>query len=228
MRNMAAKTEIPDLPAISTIALEAMSGSSADPFSIIDETYRIVWSNCDTPDNRLTGAICHERLMGKNVPCVDCPVRDAFSSGKPVVNERWFETEGGTPKCYEVRGYPVSDRRSGMRYVLKIGRDITSSKRGTRTRDAYLDDLETALAQLSEPSKPDEYERQDLCPATPLTPRESQVLRLIATGLSNVQIAAVLSLSPHTVKSHVVHIFNKLGVNDRTQAAVLAARMELI
>ena len=62
----------------------------------------------------------------------------------------------------------------------------------------------------------------------PLTGRESQVLRLIAGGLSNIEIAEVLSLSPHTVKSHVIHIFNKLGANDRTEAAIIAARLKLI
>ena len=63
---------------------------------------------------------------------------------------------------------------------------------------------------------------------SPLTGRESQVLRLIAGGLSNIEIAEVLSLSPHTVKSHVIHIFNKLGANDRTEAAIIAARLKLI
>jgi DNA-binding NarL/FixJ family response regulator len=52
-----------------------------------------------------------------------------------------------------------------------------------------------------------------------LSPREIQVLRLIKEGASNPEISAALNISPHTVKSHVVHIFNKLNENDRTQAA---------
>jgi DNA-binding CsgD family transcriptional regulator/ArsR family metal-binding transcriptional regulator len=61
-------------------------------------------------------------------------------------------------------------------------------------------------------------------PQTPhdLTPREVQVLKLVAEGASNPEISARLRISPHTVKSHIIHIFNKLGVNDRTQAAVWA------
>jgi DNA-binding CsgD family transcriptional regulator/ArsR family metal-binding transcriptional regulator len=58
----------------------------------------------------------------------------------------------------------------------------------------------------------------------PLTGREVEVLRYITAGATNTEIAENLSISPHTVKSHVVHIFNKLGVNDRTQAAVWATR----
>lgn len=61
-----------------------------------------------------------------------------------------------------------------------------------------------------------------------LTPREVEVLTLLGRGFTNPQIAAALGVSPHTVKSHVIHLFNKLGVNDRTQAAVWAARRKII
>jgi len=61
-----------------------------------------------------------------------------------------------------------------------------------------------------------------------LTGREVEVLRLMAEGFTNPEISEILSISHHTVKSHVVHIFNKLGVNDRTQAAVWAARNRMI
>ena len=62
----------------------------------------------------------------------------------------------------------------------------------------------------------------------PLTDREQEVLRLLATGLRNRDIAAVLFVAESTIKTHVEHIIWKLGVSDRVQAAVWAARHGMV
>ena len=62
----------------------------------------------------------------------------------------------------------------------------------------------------------------------PLTQRESEVLRQLAYGLTNKEIANTLHISYETVKEHVQHILRKIGVSDRTQAAVWAVRKELV
>jgi DNA-binding NarL/FixJ family response regulator len=62
----------------------------------------------------------------------------------------------------------------------------------------------------------------------PLTQRESEVLRQLANGLTNKEIANTLNISYETVKEHVQHILRKIGVSDRTQAAVWAVRKGLV
>jgi len=62
----------------------------------------------------------------------------------------------------------------------------------------------------------------------PLTQRESEVLGQLANGLTNKEIAVALGISYETVKEHVQHILHKIGVSDRTQAAVWAVRNGLV
>ncbi|GIP38400.1 DNA-binding response regulator [Paenibacillus sp. J31TS4] len=61
-------------------------------------------------------------------------------------------------------------------------------------------------------------------PAEELTRREREVLRLIATGCSNKEIGAELGITEKTVKTHVSHLLDKLGLADRTQAAIFAVK----
>jgi DNA-binding NarL/FixJ family response regulator len=61
-----------------------------------------------------------------------------------------------------------------------------------------------------------------------LTQRENEILKQLATGMTNKEIAGKLNISYETVKEHVQHILRKIGVTDRTQAAVWAVRKELV
>lgn len=104
------------------------------------------------------------------------------------------------------------------------------------TRDTLLQAIRTAAAGENVWTR-DELRRVTGALATPrlnadvevpLTQRESEVLRQLAYGLTNKEIAQALHISYETVKEHVQHILRKVGVSDRTQAAVWAVRKGLV
>jgi two-component system, NarL family, response regulator LiaR len=105
-------------------------------------------------------------------------------------------------------------------YLLKTASadDVIAAVRDAAAGTASLSpELLTRLTQaLRRPPPPD--------PLRPLSPREREVLRLIARGHSNRQIAKDLAIGEQTVKTHVRGILTKLGLQDRVQAAIFALR----
>ncbi len=65
-------------------------------------------------------------------------------------------------------------------------------------------------------------------PPAPLTPRETEVLSLIATGCNRREIAGHLGISPHTVAEYTKHIYEKLNIGSRAEAALAASRLGLV
>ncbi|MEV4181946.1 response regulator transcription factor [Streptosporangium canum] len=104
---------------------------------------------------------------------------------------------------------------------------LVAAVRLVRSGDALLSP--TITRRLIERFAPRDEAKADLHrDLSGLTPRELEVLRLLATGLSNAELAARLTLSATTVKTHVARILSKLGLRDRVQAVVLAYETGLI
>jgi len=109
-------------------------------------------------------------------------------------------------------------------YLLKSARssEIIGAIRAVHSGDSVLDPVVTQkllqrVAGLTTGTSKAEKKEQ-------LSQREHEVLRLAAKGMSNKDIAVVLSLSVRTVKAHLTNIFNKLGVSSRTEAIIKGLR----
>jgi DNA-binding NarL/FixJ family response regulator len=122
---------------------------------------------------------------------------------------------------------------------------LQAGARGYLTKDAGAEQIRAALEQVAagEAAIDPAVQRQLItavrrgeAPACPdgdelpdgLTPREAEVLELIAAGLSNGEIADRLVVSGATVKSHVNHLFAKIGARDRAQAVAYAYQHDLV
>jgi NarL family two-component system response regulator LiaR len=109
-------------------------------------------------------------------------------------------------------------------YLLKNvqPKELARAVRAAHNGEALIDPMIAArlVEALAQPAGEE--------PRDELTPREREVLELIGKGLSNKRIALELGVSEKTVKTHVGHLLAKLGVTDRTQAALHAVRTGLL
>jgi two-component system, NarL family, response regulator YdfI len=117
--------------------------------------------------------------------------------------------------------------RAGVRAVLPreapTGQIVAALNAAALGLLALLPDEIPALAQVSSPAAPEVGEF-----AEALTPREREVLQMLAAGLANKEIAARLNISDHTAKFHVAAILGKLGAATRTEAVTIGIRRGLI
>ncbi len=197
--------------------------------NVIDRNFRIVWHNVVPGESRKIGQFCYEFYQKRNEPCKKCPVAIVFDSGKECILERrrFERLPDGRHRWGEIRAYPVPGPHGPAEFCITIGFDITEKKLHEEKRQKYINGLKGKLKGIAESFSGSISTRHEGIQIR-LTRRQSAVLKLMSEGFSNTEISKILSLSPNTVKSHVTHLFNKLGVDDRTQATALAIRLRLI
>jgi two-component system, NarL family, nitrate/nitrite response regulator NarL len=123
------------------------------------------------------------------------------------------------------------EARARLRSRLPEGIEVVGEARTLREAREHWTDVDAWLiapARSAARSPADEVEGYEPAAVEPLTPREIDVLELLAQGLPNKAIAARLGISDQTVKFHVATICGKLGASNRTDAAHRALRLGLI
>jgi len=143
-----------------------------------------------------------------------------------MIRERYPKVGAIMLTAYDDRQFVVEAVRAGARgYVLKA-RDAEHLIQTVRlvAGGNMVIDPQLVVALAEELSQAKERDRK----AETLTAREIEVLQLLAFGHTNRDIAEKLFISPDTVKTHLEHIFEKLGASDRTAAVAEALRRRLI
>ncbi len=118
--------------------------------------------------------------------------------------------------------FPVYDQDGNVVQTVSFDIDSDRLQQKMTLKEARIQDLQLRLASF-EKDRHANIEAANAALPAPLTKREMEVLRLITQGSTNKEISVILQISHHTVKSHVIHIFNKIGVNDRAQASAWGA-----
>ncbi len=212
----------------------ALFSSIRAPFGIFTRDFRIVWINksmgmihqCN-PDT-VIGEFCYEALKGCDHVCDACFLKEVIVNGRTRVVERSMDFPDGKRRWGEVHAYPVRDADKNVSAVIIIVFETTAGKNALQRQKDYTDFLENRLSGQKKGAAKVKLNNGDIALSVKLSRRETDVLRLITEGYTNTQISDLLDISINTVKSYVNGLFNKLGVNDRTQAAVLATRNRII
>jgi DNA-binding NarL/FixJ family response regulator len=147
------------------------------------------------------------------------------------LHERWPEARVIILTTFDDDEYVFEGLRAGARgYLLKdvSGHDLADAVRTVAAGGALIEPsvarkVVAEFARMAPPVRP-----ADAGLAEPLSEREEEILRLVARGLSNREIADRLCLAPGTVKNYVTTILQKLGARDRTQAALRARELGLL
>jgi PAS domain S-box-containing protein len=212
----------------------ALFSSIRTPFGVFDKDCRIVWLNkamaaihrCDP--ERAIGTLCSDSLRCGDQKCDDCFLRQVLAQGKTKIVEAWADFPDGQRRWGEVHAYPVRGQDKSISAVIVLIFDTTGRRKALQRQKEYSGFLEQQLNEKGNGTKKVNRGGEDDGISVKLSRRENDVLRLVTEGYTNSQISELLHISANTVKTHVNSLFNKLGVNDRTQAAVMAARNNLI
>jgi DNA-binding CsgD family transcriptional regulator len=160
------------------------------------------------------------------VPCSpDCVIRDARwpVAVSPVHRAPSPARDFGTSPALTDLAWATVQVRTALEEMTVAARAAVAGARAiVEVMDAAVAVLEVAERASASESLPDLAHRR----GAGLSPREREVLALVAEGRSNKAIAEELYLSPNTIKTHIASLMNKLNAESRAHLAAIAARQE--
>jgi LuxR family maltose regulon positive regulatory protein len=137
-----------------------------------------------------------------------------------------LQVQGRTEDAIEKlsRAVSLAEPENHMGVFIRMGEDLTDLLRNVAARGCAVDFVRRLLTAIEERTSA----RSLPGLVEPLSERELEVLRLVAVGLSNRQIASQLVLSEATVKKHINNIYGKLNAHKRTEAVACARELGLL
>ena len=205
-----------------TMNLDEVVAASADGAFVIDSDGKVVMWNLAAEKilghtaREVMGRSCRELFgdAGGNARVChrECNVARLVGTGDPAhAFDIRIRTKRGCQIWVNISVLTISNGRAGRDMTVHLFRDVTAAKETM----ALLRD------RLARPSRTPDG-------GGPLTRREREILRIIATGLSSKGAAEKLRVSPATVRNHVQSILTKLGVHNRLEAVACATRHRLL
>lgn len=211
--------------------LTAMLERTADGAMVVDQEGKIMlWNRAaehvlgfratDVLGRFCHDVLCGDTLSGRPLCSACCPIRARVAQGDGV---RQFDmqthTKDGRLVWLNVSSLPVPSRKPGTFWVAHLFRDITKHA----TVSQLVQELHAAACPIQvRPPEVCAASMPDIPAALPLSPRERELLRRLATGARTADMAVALGIKPKTVRNHIQRLLEKLGVHSRLQALAIA------
>lgn len=154
-------------------------------------------------------------MMGILAMMLKNPVRFALYENKNA--PLWTHGDSSQHDCL----IPIALGQHGKGMIALSGKKLTLTPAEIETLQALAGLIALAISQHQGPARSE----VDQTILEALTPREREIFALLPSGLSNIELGAKLGIAAGTAKIHVERVLNKLGVKDRTQAAVKAVEL---
>ncbi len=209
--------------------LQAFERTEDGVFAVDEEEHIVFWNGAASRilgfrEDEVIGRKCYEVIGAGPDYCAhtdcgpNCEVLQRARRGRTTESyDVLAKASSGSPRLLNMSIVVLKGKSARSTLAVHMFRDVSEARRTQL-------EVQRGLLEASQTSG----QREGADPAGRLTPRESEVLRLLATGLANAKIAEVMGISAATVRNHIDHVLTKLGVHSKLEAVVYAARHRIV